>query len=105
MSVGFDSTARRQALDRVNNYIWVLGLAALGALALAFWASSALEQTALLAVASALGLQIVLVRGMVMVRNVSARRDMRAVMRFLEHDVAPSFLTNPQGEILFQNKA
>ena len=105
MSVGFDSTARRQALDRVNNYIWVLGLAAVGALALAFWASSALEQTALLAVASALGLQIVLVRGMVMVRNVAARRDMRAVMRFLEHDVAPSFLTNAQGEILFQNKA
>ena len=43
MSVGFDSTARRQALDRVNKYIWVLGLAAVGALALAFWASSALE--------------------------------------------------------------
>ena len=105
MSVGIESTARRQALDRVNNYVWVLGLAAIGALALAFWASSALEQSALLAVAAALGLQIILVRGMVMWRNASSRRDMRAVMRFLEHDVAPSFLTNAHGEILFQNKA
>ena len=105
LSVRFGSAARRQALDRVDKYIWVLGLSAFGALGLAYWVSSALQQTALLTVAAALGLQCVVVRVMVIARNASARRDMRAVMRFLEHDVAPSFLTSTQGEILFQNKS
>lgn len=105
MTFSPDSTARHQAMDRMNKYLWVVVLMACAAAFAAWQTPGVLETTALVCVAGALLSQALFVKVSVISRGVAADRDMRAVMRFLEHDVAPSFLTDATGQVIYQNKA
>jgi two-component system cell cycle sensor histidine kinase/response regulator CckA len=97
--------ARARAIDRLDSYIWVLGLCAVAAIIAALRVDDPFQRLAFFCVGGTIALQTGLIRLAVVWRGRVAARDMRAIMQFLEHDASPSFLTDKVGAVTIQNRA
>ena len=92
-------------LRRLRTGTSVFLLVALGAFAASFTAQTGLPRDVLVVAAGALGTITILLHFAASAARALARRRLRIVMKFLEHDSAPAFCTDDGGAIFSQNTA